>query len=67
MPFPIGGIEGLHLAFIQACGHHALNHRNAQALLKGADDDQIGDMHPIIALFTRLRHNMRANIIINRS
>ena len=42
-----------------------LQHRQPQALLERTDHDEIRDMDAVIALFARLRQELRAHVVVD--
>ena len=61
----IGGIDPLHLLRREAHGNDLLDQGDAQRLLEREDNDEIGDVDPIVPALHRLRHDFGANIIID--
>ena len=58
-------VDRAHLVLGESEGDEFLNKRDAQALLQRADDNQVGDVHAVVALFLWLRHDLDAHVVVD--
>ena len=62
----VGSVDVLYLFFGQPHRDNLLDERNAQRLLERQNDDEIRDMYAVIPPLHRLRHNLDADVVVDR-
>ena len=65
VPQGIAVIALAHLGLGQPHRQQLLNQCDAQPLLKGADNQQVGNVHPVVALLDRLRHDPGPDVVVD--
>ena len=62
----VRGVDALYLFFGQPHRNDLLDERDAQRLLERQNDDEIRDMHAVIPPLHRLRHDLDADVVVDR-
>ena len=66
VPLRVAVVAGADLLVGDPRRHQLPDQGDREPLLERADDQQIGDMNAVVALFDRLRHDPGPNVVVDR-